>query len=57
MIRRTLFALRADAVAAKLLALALATQVKGVRKLARVALFAQAALVVFANQVIDSTAF
>lgn len=47
--------LRTDAPSAKLLALPLVSQVEGVGKFALLALFAQAALVMLADQMADAT--
>ena len=51
-----IFSLRTEAVLAEFLAFALVAEVEGVRELAGVAFLAEAALVVFANQVADATA-
>lgn len=53
---RAVLALRTEAILGELLALALLPQVEGVRELTRVALFAQAALIVLANEVGDARA-
>ena len=52
----TLVARRAETEARELFAFALVAQVESVRKLAGVAFFAEAALVMLANQVVDSAA-
>jgi hypothetical protein len=48
---------RAETEARELLTFALVPQVEGVRKLAGVAFFAEAALVMLANQIVDAAAF
>lgn len=50
-------ALRADSEAGELLTLPLIAQIKGVRKLARLALLAQTPLVMFADQMADARSF